>query len=329
MAGCEAASAARSAAVDHVVGRAGDVGEVERRVRSGCRRTAAKRGTRPIVAGAGVGAASPAGHATLGAVLPPGVAIDLDGVVWRAAAPIPGAAEAVARLQAAGAEVVFVTNNAYPDLAGHEAKLAAMGIDAAGAGHRRAQAAAAAARRRASGCSSPAAPGVVEAVEACGRVAGGLRRAGGRRRPVDAVVVGFHRDFDYERMRIAGRRGPGRRPAHRHQRRRHLPDRATGLIPGNGAILAGDRRRRRASQPDVAGKPHPPMVDLVRRRCGTDGHRGRRPPRHRRALRPGPRLGLRPRAQRRHRASTSCPSCPTPDLVAADLAAAGRRCSSA
>ena len=41
-------------------------------------------------------------------------ALDLDGVLWRGAMPIPGAAEGVARLRARGERVVFLTNNAAP-----------------------------------------------------------------------------------------------------------------------------------------------------------------------------------------------------------------------
>ena len=36
-----------------------------------------------------------------------GWALDLDGVIWLADEPIPGAAAAVARLRAAGEDVVF------------------------------------------------------------------------------------------------------------------------------------------------------------------------------------------------------------------------------
>ena len=38
-------------------------------------------------------------------------ALDLDGVVWLGDRAVPGAAEAVARLQKAGEQVLFVTNN--------------------------------------------------------------------------------------------------------------------------------------------------------------------------------------------------------------------------
>ena len=58
---------------------------------------------------------------------------DLDGVVWLAHRPIPGAVDAIARLRAAGCRVLFVTNNSAPTLAEHEAALAAIGVDASGA----------------------------------------------------------------------------------------------------------------------------------------------------------------------------------------------------
>ncbi len=38
-------------------------------------------------------------------------ALDLDGVVWLAGRPIPGSADAVTALRAAGERVVFLTNN--------------------------------------------------------------------------------------------------------------------------------------------------------------------------------------------------------------------------
>ena len=40
-----------------------------------------------------------------------GLLVDLDGVVWIGREPVPGSAEALAALLAAGKEIVFVTNN--------------------------------------------------------------------------------------------------------------------------------------------------------------------------------------------------------------------------
>jgi HAD superfamily hydrolase (TIGR01450 family) len=201
-------------------------------------------------------------------VLPPVVAIDLDGVIWRASAPIPGSAEAVARLQAAVPVVVFVTNNAYPDLAGHEAKLASMGIAAAGAV-----------------ISSPAAAasllgpgervlvaggaGVAEAVRAVGAVPVDYKELAAGADAVDAVVAGFHQGFDYERMRIASDavRGGARFIATNDD-----PTYVTehGLVPGNGALIASVAVAS-GVEPTIAGKPHPPIVELVRRRFGDRG----------------------------------------------------------
>ena len=65
--------------------------------------------------------------------MPDPVVCDLDGVVWLADTPIPGASDAVARLRAAGHDVAFVTNNSSAPRSVLEAKLAAQGIDAAGA----------------------------------------------------------------------------------------------------------------------------------------------------------------------------------------------------
>jgi ribonucleotide monophosphatase NagD (HAD superfamily) len=58
--------------------------------------------------------------------------LDLDGVIWLAGEAIPGAADAVARLRAAGERVCFATNNSSQRLADQEAKLASFGIPAEG-----------------------------------------------------------------------------------------------------------------------------------------------------------------------------------------------------
>ena len=124
-------------------------------------------------------------------------ALDLDGVIWLADEPIAGAAEAVARLRAAGEAVVFVTNNSSQPVGEVEAKLGRHGIPAVGDVITSAMAAAALVEpgERVLVC---AGPGVVEALDARGAIPV-------RDGDADAVMVGFHRDFDYERLRIAAR----------------------------------------------------------------------------------------------------------------------------
>src|SRR4051794_35137337 len=56
--------------------------------------------------------------------------LDLDGVLWLAGRPLPGAPEAVARLRQRGHRVVFVTNNSGPTLADHLRTLLAAGVAA-------------------------------------------------------------------------------------------------------------------------------------------------------------------------------------------------------
>jgi 4-nitrophenyl phosphatase len=189
--------------------------------------------------------------------------LDLDGVIWLAARPIAGAAEAVARLRAAGERVAFVTNNSNAPVAEVEAKLAAFGIPAAGDVVTSAQAAARLLEPgdRVLVCGGP---GVREALAERGAV------------PVDdeaeadAVVVGFHRDFDYEQMRraTAAVRAGARLLATNDDATYPTPE---GLIPGNGAILAGIVVAAGRQPDSVAGKPYAPMADLIRDRYGPSG----------------------------------------------------------
>ena len=55
---------------------------------------------------------------------------DLDGVVWRGDEPIPGSADAIARLRAAGIRVAFLTNNSSQRVGDVVAKLASFGVAA-------------------------------------------------------------------------------------------------------------------------------------------------------------------------------------------------------
>ena len=188
------------------------------------------------------------------------VLCDLDGVVWLARQAISGAPEAIARLRAAGRRVVFVTNNSFSLLGDQEAALATIDVPAVGDVATSAQAAAFLVE---SGetvlvCGGP---GVYEAVSARGAtpIADGA---------ADAVIVGYHRNFDYERLRIASdavRKG-ARLLATNDDATYPTPE---GLIPGGGAILAAVATASGAT-PTIAGKPYPPMAALVRERCGPE-----------------------------------------------------------
>jgi 4-nitrophenyl phosphatase len=189
---------------------------------------------------------------------PDAVLCDLDGVIWLAHHPIRGSVEGVARLRAAGRRVVFVTNNSSARVAEQEAALAAIGIPATGDVLTSAVAAASLVEpgERVLVCGGP---GIVEAVNARGAVAiAGDDPAGVR---ADVVVVGFHRTFDYERMRIAATAAMGgaRLIATNDDATYPTPD---GPIPGGGAILAAVSTAA-GRAPVIAGKPYPPMAAAV------------------------------------------------------------------
>jgi HAD superfamily hydrolase (TIGR01450 family) len=187
--------------------------------------------------------------------------IDLDGVVWLGDVPIPGADAAIARLRAAGSAVIFVTNNSSQPIGTYEAKLAAQGIEATGDVVSSATVAASLVEpgERALVC---AGPGVEEALAARGVTTV-------REGPADVVVVGYHRDFTYDRMLAASVsvRDGARLLATNDDATYPSPD---GPIPGGGAILASITTAT-GVDPVVAGKPYAPAADYVRSRLGGEG----------------------------------------------------------
>ena len=197
----------------------------------------------------------------------PVVCFDLDGVIWRGDDPIPAAAEGIAQLRDAGLRVGFLSNNSSMVLADVVAKLkrargpatpADVITSAVAAGALLAGRLSAGARVLA--C---AGPGVVEALESVGLTAV-------REPPAEAVVVGFHRDFDYAGLERASRAlREGARFVATNMDATY-PTGDGGLIPGAGSLVAAVATAS-GRIPEVAGKPEAPTVALVRERLGTRG----------------------------------------------------------
>jgi len=194
------------------------------------------------------------------------VALDLDGVLWRGDEPIPGSVEAVAKLAAAGVRVAYLTNNSSLRVSDYVDKFAGLGIDAAP--EQILTSAQAAAELLAASLAGGArvlpcaGAGVVEALELAGFTV--VDRA-----PADAVVVGFHRTFDFDELdrtaaavrdgaRLIATNADATYPGPGH------------VWPGAGSILAAVATASGRTA-EVAGKPERPMVAMVRRRLGDQG----------------------------------------------------------
>lgn len=189
------------------------------------------------------------------------VLCDLDGVVWLAHEPLPGAASAIERLRSSAYRVAFVTNNSFSTVSEQEEALDRIGIPAQGDILTSAMAAA----RLVEPASSVlvlGGPGLVEAVRGRGAAAFVMSERGELPDRFDAVVVGLDRRFDYESLRRASeeiRRGA------RFVAANEDPTYPTpmGPIPGGGSVVAAvETASGRA--PIVAGKPHDPMAALIR-----------------------------------------------------------------
>jgi glycerol-1-phosphatase len=196
----------------------------------------------------------------------PVVCCDLDGVVWRGDEPIPAAAAGITRLRAAGLRVTFVSNNSNSPVGDVVAKLGSCGVAATPTDVITSAMAAAWLLRqslpaggRVLAC---AGPGVREALADAGLTAVD-------RGPADAVVVGFHREFDYDELdrtsravregaRFVATNLDATYPVH------------GGLIPGAGSLVAAVATAS-GRAPEVAGKPAAPTVGLIRERFGSVG----------------------------------------------------------
>lgn len=203
--------------------------------------------------------------------------VDLDGVMWRGRVPITGSADAVGELLARGDRVLFCSNNSAESGEARAARLGEQGVP--------------------EGCEVVTSADAVCALVEPGErvlVLGGpglsaaladrgarpipsaevdpgplVRRAAepaaaGGGRPFDAVVVGLTREFGYRDLDAAAAavRCGARLLASNADTT--FPG-ADGLHPGCGSLVAAVEAASGRSAV-VAGKPHGPMVELLRSR---------------------------------------------------------------
>ena len=198
--------------------------------------------------------------------VPPKVVLcDLDGVVWLAHQPIPGSVRAIASLREAGIRVVFVTNNSFSTYDEQVAALGSIGVPAEGDIVTSAMSAATAIKSgwRVLLCGSR---GLIEEI---GRVTDDVVVAYNEPMAAgdfDAVVVGFHREFNYQVLTdaLTAVRGGAVLIGSNDDPTYPTPN---GPIPGGGSILAAIEKASGVT-PTVTGKPYEPMALLVRDMCG-------------------------------------------------------------
>jgi HAD superfamily hydrolase (TIGR01450 family) len=190
-----------------------------------------------------------------------GFLIDLDGVVWIGREPVPGSAEALQTLIAAGKGVVFVTNNPGREPAAYAERLGSMGVEV---GAERVVTAGMVAARLAAGAAGAGGavfvigmPALKKLVEAEGaRVVGAEEAAGAA-----AVLVSGHRDFDYAELAAAKRALDAGAALFATSRDPTLPM-PGGELPGTGAVLAAVETAsgKRAA---IGGKPERHLFELA------------------------------------------------------------------
>ena len=198
-------------------------------------------------------------------VSPKVVLCDLDGVVWLAHQPIPGSVRAIESLREAGVRVIFVTNNSFSTYDEQVAALGSIGILAEGDIVTSAMSAATAIKSewRVLVCGGS---GLIEEVSRVARDVVVAYREPMADGPFDAVVVGFHREFDYQVLTdaLTAVRGGAVLIGSNDDPTYPTPN---GPIPGGGAILAAIEKASGVT-PTVTGKPYGPMAQLVRQLCG-------------------------------------------------------------
>jgi glycerol 3-phosphatase-2 len=191
--------------------------------------------------------------------------VDLDGVVWLAGEPIGNVSGAVSKLRDRGVRIVFATNNSAPTIGDLVTRLGRVGIPAGPDDLVTSSQAAASLLDPGSTAMVLTEGGALEALEARGV---SVRETG----PVDAVVIGWTRHFDFDSLtRVSAAVRDGARLIGTNEDPTYPTP--TGPVPGAGALLAAVATAG-GVDPEIAGKPHPPTVALLRSRFDLDGSEG-------------------------------------------------------
>lgn len=192
-----------------------------------------------------------------------GLIVDLDGVVWLGGEPIEGAADAIARLRAAGTRLLFLTNDPQSSRPEQAARLTAVGIPAQADDVM--TSAAATVRFLASRPDSRGrttlvigSPALHQEAEDAGLPTVSLAAA----RRADLVLIGGHDGFDYAELTAAVRAIANGAAPFATGRDPYFPT-PDGPLPATGAILAAIETATGVTA-TVVGKPEPYVFEIAR-----------------------------------------------------------------
>jgi 4-nitrophenyl phosphatase len=207
--------------------------------------------------------------------------VDLDGVVYRGAAPVPGVAAVLAARAAAGDDVVYVTNNSMWYRADYIARLSSMGAPVSP--DRIVSSARATALYLAGSDPRPALALVVggaglmhemrdvglevlPSADAAARWAASDRDAAVAVAGVDTVVVGLDLELSYGKLAVAAE---AVRSGARFVATNRDPVYPTehGLLPGAGSVVAAIAAAC-GVEPVSIGKPAPLLLEVAARATG-------------------------------------------------------------
>jgi 4-nitrophenyl phosphatase len=188
---------------------------------------------------------------------------DLDGVIYVDGEAIPGAAETLAALEAAGHQLLFVTNNATRGRSNLVDAIAEISgyVPASDSVISSSMAAASLLQGTVTTAFVVGESGLVDTLREVGIAAGEAEAA-------DVVVVGLDRELTYDKLRdatLAIRRGARFVATNRDAT---YPT-AQGLWPGGGSIVAA-LEAATGIEAELAGKPAEPIRSLIRSRLTSD-----------------------------------------------------------
>lgn len=189
--------------------------------------------------------------------------LDLDGVLWRGSEPIEGSVEAVVFLLERDEVVWFVTNNSLLTVSEYVAKMRKFGIPAQPEQIVTSALAAASLLREGERVLLIGGSGLREAIELRGAE---VVESGDVE--VESVLVGWDPEINFDKLTHAMRaiRAGARYIATNSDPTYPNPD---GLLPGTGCIASAVSTASEV-EPIFAGKPHEPIVNLIKSRLRED-----------------------------------------------------------